>query len=810
MLQNIPAEMRAYRQWIVWRYEESDGRKATKMPYSPLNWSKLASVTNSATWATFEQACLALNDNDNMPRFDGIGFVLTKNDPFAFIDLDNTANENDLAARQIALDRQLRIFNDFNSYSEVSPSGQGLHIIVKGDLECGRRRSYIEIYSSERYMTMTGNVYKHAPIEERQELLISLWQQMGGSKALMFSADEPQRESDDDILNHASSASNGDKFKRLFMGDWKEFYGSQSEADFALIDIVAFYSQNREQITRIFLSSQLGKREKAKRKDYVHQMVNRAFDRQSPAIDMEGLNNQLELALSKKKAAASSFAAASSKMITLATVAAISPTELEQQTPLPFVLLPVKTEKFPPGLVGEIAQFIFDASPRPVVEISLAAALGLMSGICGKAYNINGAGLNQYILLLALTGTGKEGMQSGISRLMKSAKTPYIDDSMMKFIGPAIINSGQALIKKIVEQTCCVSIVGEFGNHLKQMSAANANSSQLMLKTMLLDLYHKSGQGNVFGQSIYSNKENSTATIDSPAFSILGECNPRSFYDQLNEEMVSDGLLPRFTLIEYKGDRVPLSPTHMLAQPSMLMLDKFRTLISQCLSKMNMKLVVDVGMTPEAQTFLNEFELFTTNQINKSDGEVIRQLWNRAHIKTLKLASLVAIGCDHGNSFTAPIITIEHARWAHILVCNDVWSLLKRFERGEIGKDTTEAKQHATLSRVIRDFYTCPIDDLSRILQYSTSKTLWDAKVMPLSYLQRRLLSHTQFKNDRAGATNSLARVIKSFIETDTLREVPRLDMKKLYNTTARAFMLSDTSLLDLPKDYAKDFEGFS
>ena len=89
----------------------------------------------------------------------------------------------------------------------------------------------------------------------------------------------------------------------------------------------------------------------------------------------------------------------------------------------------------PPGLMGEIAKFIHAAAPRPVPEIALAGAIGLMAGICGRAFNVSGTGLNQYILLLAPTGTGKEAAATGINSLMKSIRSEV--PASEKFIGPA-------------------------------------------------------------------------------------------------------------------------------------------------------------------------------------------------------------------------------------------------------------------------------------------------------------------------------------------------------------------------------------
>ncbi|WBF76866.1 hypothetical protein PSV3_00164 [Septimatrevirus PSV32] len=229
----------------------------------------------------------------------GIGFVLTENDPYSFIDLDDTKGD------QTALDRQIKIFNEFNSYAERSPSGSGLHIIVKGAIPSGRRRSFIEVYSSLRYMTMTGDVYRNAPINDCNELLNVLWGQMGqGSVAVAHYAGLAEaKETDEQVYNRAVAAANGDKFAELYAGKWEGMYASQSEADFALVDIIAFYTQNRAQISRMFRASGLGQRDKAKRDDYVSYMLNKCFDRMLPPVDVDGLRNKLDEAIAKKEAA---------------------------------------------------------------------------------------------------------------------------------------------------------------------------------------------------------------------------------------------------------------------------------------------------------------------------------------------------------------------------------------------------------------------------------------------------------------------------------------------------------------------------
>jgi RecA-family ATPase len=274
--ENIPHDMRRYSHFVVWRYEQRAGSdKPTKNLYSPL-YGYQASVNSPGTWASFDEA-VATHASGG---WDGIGFVFTDSDPFAGIDLDDTG---DNAADY---DRQVRIFGAFPSYAEYSPSGTGLHIIVRGSVPQGRRRSKVEVYSSDRFFTMTGEVYRDAPIADCHDTLQILWNAMRPVNERADSGfDGPECEPDATILDRAFMAANGEKARDLYEGRWGKHYASQSEADFALCDIVGFYCDNRAQISRIFGTSQLGQRDKAKRDDYVAGMLARVFDRRAPQID---------------------------------------------------------------------------------------------------------------------------------------------------------------------------------------------------------------------------------------------------------------------------------------------------------------------------------------------------------------------------------------------------------------------------------------------------------------------------------------------------------------------------------------------
>jgi putative DNA primase/helicase len=144
MAESIPEELRIRPQWVVWKAVDD---KQDKVPYSPRN-GRRASSTELLTWGTFEEALKAYENGE----YAGVGFVFSTGDPYTGIDLDNCVDESgDLALWA------LEVVRYFDSYTELSATGTGLHIIVRGDTP-NRRKGDIEVYSSKRFFTVTGHV----------------------------------------------------------------------------------------------------------------------------------------------------------------------------------------------------------------------------------------------------------------------------------------------------------------------------------------------------------------------------------------------------------------------------------------------------------------------------------------------------------------------------------------------------------------------------------------------------------------------------------------------------------------------------
>lgn len=151
LVDNIPEGMRSYRHWLVWKLElRDDGptKVPSKVPYIAGGVGR-ASSTDSRTWRTFEEAAQALGTG----RYNGIGFVFSSGDPFTGVDLDKCRNAETGVIEEWAEE----VVQEIGGYAEISPSGTGVHIIVRGKAP-NKRRGRVEAYSLERYFAMTGQV----------------------------------------------------------------------------------------------------------------------------------------------------------------------------------------------------------------------------------------------------------------------------------------------------------------------------------------------------------------------------------------------------------------------------------------------------------------------------------------------------------------------------------------------------------------------------------------------------------------------------------------------------------------------------
>lgn len=276
----IPVEMKRRRQWVAWKLEERDGRP-TKVPYNPRT-GRRASSTDSLTWGPFEDALGALD------RFDGVGFVFSSGDPYTGVDLDGCVDpetgEVETWASEIA--------DALDSYTELSPSGTGLHIIARGKPPASGKRGRVEMYDSGRYFTVTGNVYggrTEVPPQTRTDVLARLHAEhiaapsrgadpRNGTSESNHANGAVLELTDNEVLDLCRGARNASKFARLYdLGDAAEYGGDDSSADLALLGVISFYTQDPDQLDRLFRGSALCREKWTGRYDYRRRTISRVL-----------------------------------------------------------------------------------------------------------------------------------------------------------------------------------------------------------------------------------------------------------------------------------------------------------------------------------------------------------------------------------------------------------------------------------------------------------------------------------------------------------------------------------------------------
>jgi len=238
---NIPIELRGLKQWVCWVGAD----KVPKNPYTGSN----AKSNDPGTWGTLQDAVAACEKY----HFDGVGFEFAHG--YFGVDLDHCLDNVDFCDEFV---------ETLGSYAEISKSGSGLHIICKGKLPPGaRRKNGVEMYSEGRYFIFTGNVYRQqytaiADCTETIKILHSKYLPSETPRTDVQTVSSGATLDDTQVIDKARNCKTGGLFQLLYSGAWQGAYSSQSEADLALCNQLAFWTGKDEmQMDRLFRQSGL-------------------------------------------------------------------------------------------------------------------------------------------------------------------------------------------------------------------------------------------------------------------------------------------------------------------------------------------------------------------------------------------------------------------------------------------------------------------------------------------------------------------------------------------------------------------------
>jgi NrS-1 polymerase HBD domain len=254
--ENVPEELQQRPQWCVWRYEDHGKPKPDKVPYNPATGRK-ARANDPRTFTALARALGAFRSG----RYEGIGFLFTEEDPYCGIDLDHCRDPQTGRIEEWARAVMARFPH---WYWEGSPSGTGVHGIGRGTLPvAGKKRGNSEVYTSKRFLTVTGQ-HLAGPtrdLHDQTPELTTWYAEVFEQKEQQENAQEHRNGlpalTDEDLLARCRRAKDAARFTTLWRGDWSD-YPSQSEADLALCNLLAFFSgPDPATIDRLFRQSGL-------------------------------------------------------------------------------------------------------------------------------------------------------------------------------------------------------------------------------------------------------------------------------------------------------------------------------------------------------------------------------------------------------------------------------------------------------------------------------------------------------------------------------------------------------------------------
>ena len=393
--EKIPAELRSLPHWVCWRFEERKG-KQTKVPISPATGAE-ADVKNKTLWVPFDQAIAYQRRQNNI---NGIGWVFSDDDPFTGIDVDKCISNGQYS------ELARSVLNRFpGSYAEVSPSGTGLKLWLRGKLpvppeKSGRKipKLGIETYCRKRYFTVTsqvimdvdsGRLPDHPPVIADHDEELQRW------FAELFPSVKPADKTDKtpvvtvsasiaEIIAKASGARNGEKFKALWAGDCSRYGDDESGGDLALLSMLAFWCGNDAGlIDEVFRQSGMY-REKWERRDYRDRTIATAIESCPEPYDWARSANTQSQGLQKRERQHQGTVAPPP----WPELVALSGPEPES----------VDVEDLPRS-VGEIIKSVTEYAEVPP-ELPLLMTLGALATACQKKWDIQSDGSHKEPLSL--------------------------------------------------------------------------------------------------------------------------------------------------------------------------------------------------------------------------------------------------------------------------------------------------------------------------------------------------------------------------------------------------------------------------
>ena len=496
----LPAELTSRRQWLTWNLIGG-----TKVPVTP--YGTVFKVNDTSTFADFTA----------VEKLDRIAFVITEDDPFYGIDLDDCILEDGSLTEPA---RMIISMLGPLSYCEVSPSGNGIKLISIGKKPEGMRCVYhlagqrLEIYDHSRFWTITKQVFSgHSQITDSQKSLDLLHSILGSQepKPLPPSPKVLLKPIGDSDLHRRAS----DYLSRIPLPSKGNINDTLFSAAGHLHSLVDELNQKLPDETILqMLLAWCGHVDPEITESYVAARVRTSKSCGTPPAPkppQEPIYQPVDISGVEEWIA--------------------SQEQTEDDETYIESLVPEK------GLIREIYDYYCATAFYRSSLMGMATAMSLVETLFGRrVQSDNGCRTNDFNVVLAATGNGKENCERTISRILTAADATNL-------IMPSGVQSGNGLLAALAAEPCSIWIKDEFGIYLEGVFGKRKQPIEQQVGRLLLELYTKS-DSRYSGNAHAAGKKNE---IEQPHLVLLGLSTHGSLAQNIDFTQVESGTMNRIS-----------------------------------------------------------------------------------------------------------------------------------------------------------------------------------------------------------------------------------------------------------------------
>jgi len=625
---DVPPELASLPNWVRW--------DENKVPLQADGITRARS-NDPTTWARF----------DDVKAFDRIGFMFRKEDGLVGIDLDGAIVGSSLA------DWAQEIVEDFASYTEISPSGTGVHIFCKGDWPAngwhkikigekptnGSKQPGVEVYNHERYFTFTSN-----QISDSTALRVA-----GDALQRLFAKHHKKKQtatsSPKSSLSYQHTIQTPlDERIRSYMARLDVSISGQHGHDrllWAARCLVTGFNLSEAEAVGYLTEWNLSCLPPWPESEVVRK-VNQAAttpcdkpegwllvdnrEKQPSNVDISGLLSQPKV------------------------IEPIKPDPKQLANVFPADCLR------PPGLIGEIVDYTLATAYDPQPELALSGAIAMMSLLCGqKVVDKRNTRPNVYVIGVEKTSAGKDAARMTNKKILTAIQKEDLTEDN--------VGSDSGLTKYIAEVPNCLLQIDEIHHMLVSMRNTQTQPHMVAVGRELLTLFPAS-------QTFYKTKllaSTKRVTIRYPNVVLYGTCTTNGFWENITRELIEGGLLGRCMVFEGRGYVASQEPSQQSVPQSIL--DQATHWLDLKTHSGDLAGTAGQAHTPlivmhtlEAWERSSEHRDNINKKVMAGEDDFRAAIWKRTAERTNKLALLFA--CSRSGGQHAPSITLDDVNLA--------------------------------------------------------------------------------------------------------------------------------------------------